>query len=80
MLQRYKKIAHLQVFYLLNVRLFYLDAIRGLFQCPRHCQLLFYCLYGSFHSRSELTNIPHAAKISSPRLLRIVVEIPLEVK
>lgn len=34
MLQRYKKIAHLQVFYLLNVRLFYLDAIRGLFQCP----------------------------------------------
>ena len=25
-----------------------------------------------------MTNIPHAAKISSPRLLRIVVEIPLE--
>ena len=41
MLQRYKKIAHLQVFYLLNVRLFYLDAIRGLFQCPHYNHPLF---------------------------------------
>ena len=30
-----KKIAHLQVFYLLNVRLFLLDATKGLFQYPR---------------------------------------------
>ena len=50
MLQRYKKIAHLQVFYLLNVRLFYLDAIRGLFQCPHDAEPLF----GIFYSRMSM--------------------------
>ena len=53
MLQRYKKNRTSASFHLLNVRLFLLDATKGLFQYPQFCRWFFRELYMSRHYNSK---------------------------